>query len=247
MPRNLSTSVLQSTNTGNQPLDEASASIVRRKIDRNLLPLMMLLYAVQYLDKATLGRAAVLGFIEDNNISASHNWLGSIMYLGYLLFAFPHNVALQYAPIGKWLSLNVFIWGVAVVFQSARMSFGGLMVCRFILGACEGSVTSGFLLVTSMFYTKKEQSSRVGYWFLMNGTAQIISNLMGYASLSFKSTLLAPWQWFMLINGALTFATAVTFWLYFPDSVSTAWFLTETERKIAIERVREHETDINNK
>lgn len=82
------------------------------------------MYGVQYLDKATLGRAAVLGFIEDNNLSASQyvlpfeiiaftnikigceyyssfallchgltcersNWLGSILYLGYLLFAFP--------------------------------------------------------------------------------------------------------------------------------------------------------------
>jgi hypothetical protein len=40
----------------------------------------------------------------------------------------------------------------------------------------------------------------------------------------------------------LTFATAIAFWLYFPDSVSTAWFLTPNERKLAIERVREHET-----
>lgn len=47
---------------------------------------------------------------------------------------------------------------------------------------------------------------------------------------------------FTLINGVLTFATAIAFWLYFPDSVSTAWFLTENERKLAIERVREHET-----
>lgn len=47
---------------------------------------------------------------------------------------------------------------------------------------------------------------------------------------------------FTLINGMLTFATAIAFWLYFPDSVSTAWFLTENERKLAVERVREHET-----
>jgi hypothetical protein len=33
-----------------------------------------------------------------------------------------------------------------------------------MLGVCEGSITSGFLMVTAMFYTKKEQSSRVGYW-----------------------------------------------------------------------------------
>ncbi|KAG9127440.1 hypothetical protein FRC07_013757 [Ceratobasidium sp. 392] len=52
-------------------LNETSASALRRKIDRNLLPLMMILYGVHYMDKATLGRSAVLGFIEDNNLTAS--------------------------------------------------------------------------------------------------------------------------------------------------------------------------------
>lgn len=47
---------------------------------------------------------------------------------------------------------------------------------------------------------------------------------------------------FTLINAVLTFATAIAFWLYFPDSVSTAWFLTRDERKLAVERVREHGT-----
>ncbi|KAG8709120.1 hypothetical protein FRC09_000856 [Ceratobasidium sp. 395] len=159
-------------------LTESSASAIRDKIDRNLLPLMMFLYGVHFLDKATLGRAAILGFIEDNNLTAS----------------------------------------------------------QFVLGASECSVTFAFLLVTSMFYTKKEQSSRVGYWFLMNGTAQIVSNLMGYGVLSVKSTWLAPWQWFTLLNAALTFITAVAYWFYFPDSVSTAAFLTAKERKLAVER-----------
>ncbi|KAG9123380.1 hypothetical protein FRC07_015013 [Ceratobasidium sp. 392] len=158
-------------------LTEKSASALRRKIDRNLLPLMMILYGVHYLDKATLGRSAVLGFLEDNHLTAS----------------------------------------------------------QFTLGVFEGSFTSGFLLVTSMFYTKKEQSSRVGYWFLMNGTAQIISNLMGYGALSMKSTWLAPWQWFTLLNAALTFVTAIAYWFYFPDSVSTARFLTSKERNLIVE------------
>ncbi|CAE6462954.1 unnamed protein product [Rhizoctonia solani] len=191
----------------------------------------------------------MVGFVPSFSvlIFIASNWLGAIIYLGYLLFAFPQNIALQYAPVGKWISLNVSIWGIAMVLQSLRLPFFGLLACRFVLGVCEGSITSGFLMITSMFYTKNEQSSRVGYWFLMNGTAQIISNLMGYGSLYFRSNLLAPWQWFTLINGVLTFATALAFYLYFPDSILTARFLTEEEKIIATERVSEHETNIESK
>ena len=29
---------------------------------------------------------------------------------------------------------------------------------------CEGSITAGFMIVSSMFYTRTEQTLRVGYW-----------------------------------------------------------------------------------
>ena len=61
-------------------------------------------------------------------------------------------------------SINIFIWAVALLCHAAAKSFGDLFACRVFLGICEGAITPGFMLVTSMFYTRKEQSQRVGYW-----------------------------------------------------------------------------------
>jgi len=61
-------------------------------------------------------------------------------------------------------SLNIFIWGVALCCHAACKNFAGLFVVRLILGICEGSITAGFLIVSSMFYTRSEQTARVGYW-----------------------------------------------------------------------------------
>ncbi len=61
-------------------------------------------------------------------------------------------------------SLNIFIWGVALCCHAACKNFAGLLVVRLILGMCEGSITAGFLIVSSMFYTRREQTARVGYW-----------------------------------------------------------------------------------
>lgn len=61
-------------------------------------------------------------------------------------------------------SVNIFIWSVALCAHAACKSFGGLFAVRFILGICEGAITAGFLIVTSMFYTRAEQTLRVGYW-----------------------------------------------------------------------------------
>ncbi|KAI5119271.1 hypothetical protein M0805_008052 [Coniferiporia weirii] len=229
-------------------LDPAEALRIRRKIDKHILPLMCLLYWIQFMDKTTLGSAAILGIKTSNHLDATeYNWLGTIFYLSYLVFEYPQNLALQRFPVGKWMSINIFIWGVALCSHAACHSFGGLLTVRLILGMCEGSITAGFMIVSAMFYTRKEQTLRVGYWFLMNGTAQIISGFISFGTLHIKTGGFEPWQWLMVITGALTLLTAVAYWFMFPDSPTNAWFLTQEERVIAVNRIKENQTGVENK
>ncbi|KAK6983842.1 major facilitator superfamily domain-containing protein [Favolaschia claudopus] len=229
-------------------LDPVEADRIRRKIDMHLMPLMCILYWIQFMDKATLGSAAILGILKDAHLTANqYNRLGTIFYLAYLAFDFPQNLALQRFPVAKWMSLNILFWAIALMAHAACKSFGALFAVRFILGACEGSITAGFLLVTAMFYTRKEQTTRVGYWFLMNGTAQIISGFVSFGCLHIRATTLHPWQWLMIITGIVTVITAVVFWCFFPDSPTTAWFLTPEERVKAVLRIKVNQTGVENK
>ncbi|KAJ4498542.1 MFS general substrate transporter [Lentinula lateritia] len=218
-----------------------------------LMPLMCTLYFVQYLDKSTLGSSSILGILCFEHISLSHPFLTSsyrlstVFYLSYLVFEYPQNLALQRFPVGKWLSLNIFIWSVALCCHAACRNFRELVVVRIILGMCEGSITAGFLLVSSMFYTRNEQMLRVGYWYLMNGTAQIATGFISFGVLHIQTSGFQPWQWLMIITGILSFITAAAFWFLFPDSPTTACFLTPEERVTAIQRVKVNQTGVGNK
>ncbi|KIP08849.1 hypothetical protein PHLGIDRAFT_87502 [Phlebiopsis gigantea 11061_1 CR5-6] len=224
------------------------AAAVRRKIDRHLMPLMCILYMMQFADKTTLGQSAILGLFEGTHINqAQFNWLSTIFYLFFLGFEWPQNLALQYFPVGKWMSINIFVWAVALMCHAAADSFGGLFACRVFLGICEGAITPGFLLVTAMFYTRKEQSQRVGYWFLMNGAAIILLGLIAFGCLHIKSTSFMAWQWLMIIFGLITLIVSVLFWFFFPDSPTTARFLTPRERIIALERIKVNQAGVENK
>ncbi|CUA76056.1 putative transporter PB1C11,03 [Schizosaccharomyces pombe 972h-] [Rhizoctonia solani] len=81
----------------------------------------------------------------------------------------------------------------------------------------------------------------------MNGTAQIISGFLAFGTLHINTHGFAPWQWFMIITGTITLATAVAYFLWFPDSPATAWFLTPKERAMAIERIKVNQTGVSNK
>ncbi|KAI0957870.1 hypothetical protein AcW1_006123 [Taiwanofungus camphoratus] len=229
-------------------VDPVEAARVRRKIDWHLMPLMCIMYMMQFADKTTLGQSAVLGLLTGDHLSQNQfNWLGTIFYLFYLVFEFPQNYALQRFPVGKWMSINIFVWAVALLCHAAAKDFGQLFACRVFLGICEGAITPGFMIVTSMFYTRQEQTQRVGYWFLMNGLAIIMLGLVAYGTLHIKTGSLLPWQWLMLITGIITFVVSILFWFLFPDSPATAWFLTPEERVIAVERIKVNQAGVENK
>ncbi|KAI0647523.1 MFS general substrate transporter [Trametes meyenii] len=231
-------------------LDPEEAARVRRKIDRHLMPLMCILYMMQFADKTTLGQSAVLGLLNGPHhylTQAQFNWLGTVFYLFFLGFEWPQNLALQYLPVGKWMSINILVWSIALLCHTAAKTFGEFFACRAFLGICEGAITPGFMIVTSMFYTRQEQTARVGWWFLMNGAAIILLGLVAYGTLHIHSTVLEAWQWLMIITGIITFVVAILFWFFFPDSPATAWFLTPEERIIAVERIKVNQAGVENK
>ncbi|KIM48751.1 hypothetical protein M413DRAFT_437931 [Hebeloma cylindrosporum] len=231
-----------------KPLDPKAAALLRKKIDWHLMPLMCIMYLMTFADKTTLGQSAVLGIIPGAHLTQNQfNWLGTIFYLSYLLFQYPQNLALQKFPVGKWMSINIFVWAVALLAHAACKSFGALFAVRFILGMCEGAITPGFIIVTSMFYTRAEQNKRVGYWFLMNGFAIIFLGFVSFGVLHAKTHKFMPWQWLMTITGIITLITSVLFWFFFPDSPTTAYFLTPEERVQAVQRIKINQAGVENK
>ncbi|KAF9564419.1 MFS general substrate transporter [Agrocybe pediades] len=201
-----------------------------------------------FADKTTLGQSAVLGIIPGAHLNQNQfNWLGTIFYLSYLAFQYPQNLALQKLPVGKWMSVNIFIWAVALMAHAACKSFGALFAVRFILGICEGAITPGFMIVTSMFYTRAEQNKRVGYWFLMNGFAIIFLGFVSFGVLHTKVHTFMPWQWLMIITGIITLITSVLFWFFFPDSPNTAYFLSAEEKTQAVQRIKINQAGVENK
>ena len=63
--------------------DPDEARSVLRKIDLRLLPLLMVTYMLQYLDKSSINFASVYGLEDGTNLHGQdYSWLSSIFYIG---------------------------------------------------------------------------------------------------------------------------------------------------------------------
>jgi hypothetical protein len=120
---------------------QADNARVLRKIDLTILPILLTVYCLQYLDKATLSYASVFGLIKDAHLHGQdYSWLGSIVYVAQLVFQPLIAYLLVKLPIGKFAATMVLGWGAILCCMVAATTFSGLMAARFFLGAFEASV-----------------------------------------------------------------------------------------------------------
>ncbi|KAL3481114.1 major facilitator superfamily domain-containing protein [Aspergillus californicus] len=214
---------------------------VLKNIDMHMLPLMCWVYMIQFADKTTLNYASLMGLQADTNLVGNqYSWVSSIFYAGYLVWEFPTTYLFRRLPVGKYTAINIFCWGIALSCHAAAYNYAGLLACRFFLGAFEATVTPAFVLITSMWFRQREQGRRMGYWLSCNGVALILMAFIGYGLSAIQHAHLAPWRILFLILGLLTITTGALYYWYLPDNQANAKFLTEHERLIAIERIRDN-------
>lgn len=146
---------------GRSPDERVSVSAaddarILRRIDLALLPLMLAVYFLQALDKATLSYASIFGLIDDTHlVGDQYSWLGSIVFVAQLIMQLPLALALVKLPIGKFTSAMVLGWGVTLTAMTWAGNFPRLMVARFFLGAFEASVGPSFVAITQMWWRRR--------------------------------------------------------------------------------------------
>ncbi|EFE43466.1 hypothetical protein TRV_01753 [Trichophyton verrucosum HKI 0517] len=210
----------------NIDLSSVDEKALLRKIDWMIVPLMWACYNLQYVDKVLINFASIMGLLEDAHLDTNQfSYLGLAFYVSYLFFELPTGYLMQRLPTAKYLGAN----------QS----------CLLLLDALFNDEPS-LILITGMWYKKKEQPARMGFWYSGTGTATIIGALSAYGLLFYTGERFKPWQVMFLIFGLITIFTGILVVLFLPDNPMTSR-LTEAEKVYAIERLRENQTGVENK
>ncbi|KAJ5783273.1 hypothetical protein N7457_005047 [Penicillium paradoxum] len=218
---------------------------VLRKLDFFLIPLMGGCYMLQYIDKLAISQATLFNLRQDLHLKGNeYNWASAIFYFGYFAWSWPSSYLVVRLPLGKYLSVAVFIWGGCLMVHAACTNWGGLMAARFFLGVGEASIAPGFALITGMFYTRAEQPARQAAWFVGNSVAVLLGGLIAYGIGNIHITALAQWQLLFLVLGTVTSAYGVLLFFTLPDSPTKAVFLKPNERAIAVQRTLKNKTGV---
>lgn len=112
-------------------VSEADNKRLLRIIDWHLMPLLCVIYGLNYLDKTTLSYASIMGIKKDINLEGDdYQWLGSMFYFGYLAWEYPTNRLLQRLPLAKYSAFCVVAWGAILALFATVSNFGGAVAIR---------------------------------------------------------------------------------------------------------------------
>lgn len=207
-----------------------------RKIDLRMMPMLIYIYILNYLDRTNIA-AARLGFLEEDLglVGTQYQTCVSILFVGYILFQVPSNMLLN--KIGKpslYISIIMTIWGIISTCTGAVQSYTGLLVVRILLGTIEAGFFAGALCTLSNWYDKKSLSLRNCILYsgsLMSSAwsgliaAGIIENMDGKGGLR-------SWRYLFFIEGAITVASVPFAYIILPDNPSNTKFLNQQEKDI---------------
>jgi len=113
-----------------------------------------------------IGNAKIGGLGKDLGlIGNDFNVALMVFYILYILIDVPSNWLLKVVGGGRYLSLLGIAWGIVGTCIGAVKSYGGLIACRLLLGACEGGMFGGIILYLSMFYKRHQLMFRLGIFY----------------------------------------------------------------------------------
>lgn len=222
-------------------VDEATNKRLLFKADLYICSMMSIVYAVQYMDKQTNSYASIMGLTEDlNMVGNQYSWVGTCFYLGYMIFEIPSSLALQRFPIAKTSGFFILLWGFVLCMTSVPKTYAGFIATRTILGILESAVTPAFILLTAQWYKREEQLLRTAIWSASSGLGAILGALIAYglAIRDPDSLPMVSWRLLYVILGVITIGLGFVFLLHVPDTPASAWFLTEEEKLLTVERIR---------
>lgn len=198
------------------------------------------------MDKSSVSYAAVFELQKETGLHGSqYSWLSSVVYCAQLVCQPISAYALIVFPVKYWVIFNMTAWSICTICTTAAHNFATLLVCRMLLGAFEATIMPSFVLITQMWWLRREQSYRTVAYQIANSFAAIIGPLMSYGigKAVQNSGTIKEYQGIFLFIGSVSLAMVpVVYWLL-PNSPTTAKFLRNgNDRLIAIDRLRENNT-----
>jgi MFS transporter, ACS family, tartrate transporter len=202
-----------------------------RKVRWRILPLVLLLSVICYVDRTNVGFAKA-GLATDVGISdAAYGLAAGIFFIGYVLFEVPSSGGMLRFGARKWLPFLVISWGVFATAMALISDATSFNILRFLLGVAEAGFFPAVLFYFTLWFPVAQRLVVLGIVTLANPVANTLGALISGLILNLDGVGgLHGWQWLFIVEGVPPIVLGIAAGFLLTNRPAQATWLRPEER-----------------
>lgn len=212
-----------------------------RRVNLRILPFVMLLYLVAYIDRSNISVAALGMNAELQLTERMYGIAAGLFFATYIVFEIPSNIALTRFGARRWIARIMVTWGIIAAGMAFVTSAYQLYGMRLLLGAAEAGFTPGIIYYLARWYPSRDRAHAMSFFYIGAALASVIGLPLSGLLLNAHGVLgVSGWRWVFLIEGVPAILLGfLVLWLL-PDRPADARWLTP-EQQSGLEQVIRNE------
>ncbi len=201
-------------------------------ITRRLLPFLMLLYLIAYIDRANISVAALQMNADLGLTARMYGWGAGLFYVTYIIFEVPSNVILARVGARRWIARIMVTWGLVACGMAFIHTANQLYGMRLLLGAAEAGFTPGIIYYLSRWFPSSNRARAMSFFYIAAALASVVGLPLSGALLKLDGVLgFAGWRWLYFAEGVPAVLMGFVVLRYLPDSPPEARWLSTEQRE----------------
>jgi MFS family permease len=214
------------------------------KASRRLMPMLVILYVVSFLDRTNVGFAAG-GLGVDRGVSAGAYALGAgIFFIGYAMCEIPSMLMLNRVGAKFWLARISITWGIVSACFAFVQGPNTFIALRFLLGVTEAGLFPGVIVFLATWFPNKVRVRMFAIFYL----AQPVSQMLGAPLSGWLITIgdrlpgVHGWQVMFAVEGLLAVLAGLAAFVFLVNGPEHATFLSAAEKEALRDVMAEEDT-----
>ncbi len=201
-------------------------------VAKKLLPFLMLLYLIAYLDRSNISVAALQMNVDLGLTTRMYGLGAGLFYVTYIMFEIPSSVILTRVGARRWIARIMVTWGIVATGMAFIQTPGQLYGMRLLLGTAEAGFTPGIIYYLSQWFPLDYRARAMSFFYIAAALASVIGLPVSGALLEMHGTLgFAGWRWLYLIEGIPAILLGFVVLKCLPNDIYSARWLNSDQKR----------------
>ena len=201
------------------------------KLRMRIIPFVLLLYVISFLDRINIGFAALTMNKELAITRQQFGLVAGIFFFGYFLFEIPSNLLMHRIGARIWIARILITWGILATLTGFVHSVHQLYVVRFLLGLAEAGYFPGIALYLTYWFRQRDQAQAIALFLAGIPVSSILgAPISGFILEHVHWLNISSWRWLLILEGIPAVVCGVLTYFLLPNRPAEAKFLNQEEK-----------------